>query len=236
MAIKSVFFDLDGTLWNYRACSEYVMRVAADHLGRRVEDELDYPADYKTMLNVALLDVAIEDGLKNLSQSSYTRRFEKFLERCGIADLDLPRELNSHCHVARRLSVRAFLKEDAFETLVRLKNRGVSTGVLTNGTPAVKRNIIESLGLVDVLDHIVLCEAEGHVKPDTRIFRRCIKLGGANPEETLFVGDSFFTDLLGAKRAGAKAMLMCERRVKIPARVPPPDFALNNIKGILKLA
>lgn len=190
---------------------------------------------YRKMLNVALLDAVIEGGLRALSQSSYTLRFQKLFQRCGFIDEARARELGSRCHRARRLSVRTFLKDDAHETLIRLRNRGISTGVLTNGTPALKRHIIESLGLEDVLDFIVLGEAEGLLKPDVRLFQLCIERAGCRPEETLFVGDSFFTDLLGAKRAGARAMLLCDRKVKIPARLPPPDFALTNLKAVLKI-
>ncbi len=234
MPIKSVFFDLDGTLWDYRACSAYVMEVGIMRLNELC-GSCELPGDCTGMLNVALLDSVIEGGLRSLSQCSHAHRFDKFLQRCGISDRRLAGELGSHCHAVRRLSARTFLRDDAHETLRRLKNRGVRVGVLTNGTPGVKRNIIELLGLRDVLDYMVLAEAEGYVKPNRRIFSRCIELAGAEPAETLFVGDSFFTDLLGAKRAGAKAMLLCQRKVKIPTRIPPPDFALKNLKDILKI-
>ncbi len=234
MAVKSIFFDLDGTLWDYRACSEYVMDVGVTRLNELYE-YCELPENCAGMLNAALLDLVIEGGLKSLAQASYSQRFRKLLMRCGIPDDGLSDRIGSHCHAVRRLSVRSFLKDDAYETLNRLKNRNISVGVLTNGTPGLKRNIIELLGLRDILDHIVLAEAEGCVKPSPRLFSRCIELAGAAPAETLFVGDSFFTDLLGAKRAGAKAVLLCGSTVKIPSRIPPPDYALKNLKDVLKI-
>ncbi len=234
MSIKYIFFDLDGTLWDYRACSEYVMEVGLMRLNE-IREGYELPRDCTDMLNVALLDTIIETGLRRVSQSSYTNRFGKLLERLGISDDRLAAELGSHCHAVRRLSARTFLKDDAYETLAGLRNRGIGVGVLTNGTPAVKRNTVELLGLKDMLDHLVMAEAEGHLKPSVRLFRRCIEIGGAAPQETLFVGDSFLTDLLGAKRAGAGALLLCSQSVKIPARIPPPDFALKNLRDILKI-
>lgn len=234
MAIKSIFFDLDGTLWDCKACTAYVMKKALLKLAERTEG-VDMTEECLDMLNIALMDSIIEGGLIELSQPSYSRRFIKLFERCGMDDEKTAGEMSSHCYAARRLAVRTFLKDDAHETLVRLKNKGIITGVITNGTPAVKRNVIDSLGLRDSLDYIVLGEAEGFIKPDMRLFSLCIELAGAAPEETLFVGDSFFTDILGAKRAGAKAMLLCDKKVKIPTKIPPPDFAMSNLKGVLKI-
>jgi len=234
MPIKTVFFDLDGTLWDYRACSAYAIEVAMTRLEQRCEG-YELPEHYANLLNVALLEDVIEGGLRELSQSSYARRFARFSKICGIPEEVSVRELNFHCQSARRFSVRTFLKEDAHETLRRLRNRGVTVGVLTNGTPAVKRQVIESLGLRDVLDYTVLGEAEGFAKPDIRLFHRCMDLAGTKPREALFVGDSFFTDLLGAKRAGARAALICTEKIRIPARIPPPDYAFRNLKSLLAI-
>jgi len=234
MPVKTVFFDLDGTLWDSRACSAYVMGTAIKRLRQRGE-KFEIPCHKVTSLNIALLDAVIEGGLQQLSYAAYKKRFDKFLERCGIASDVTARELSSHCHAARRLAIRAFIRDDAHETLIKLKNKGVGVGVLTNGTPAAKRQVIDSLGLRDILDYTILAEAEGLVKPDVRLFRRCIEIAGSQPSETLFVGDSFFTDLLGAKRAEAKAVLLCREKMRIPARIPPPDYALTGLKSILKI-
>lgn len=45
-------------------------------------------------------------------------------------------------------------------------------------------------------------------KPGTKGFRRALAQLGRTPEETLVVGDQIFTDVLGAKRAGLKVVLV----------------------------
>ncbi len=232
MSIKCIFFDLDGTLWDASGCNTYAMKRAVLKMEKLCESR-HLTESYTDCLNIAMIDSIIDNGLRTLYQNSYTLRFAKMLQRCGIDDTDIAMEVSSHCLAAYRLAVRTFLRDDAHDTLVRLGNKGITTGIITNGTPGVKRNIINSLGLQNIINHIVMGEAEGYVKPDVRIFQRCMQLAGTNPPETLFVGDTFFTDVLGAKRAGAAAALLCAGKVRIPCQMPAPDYAFKNLKAVL---
>ena len=45
-------------------------------------------------------------------------------------------------------------------------------------------------------------------KPAIKGYRRAMEMLGTNKENTLFVGDQLFTDVLGAKRAGIRSFLV----------------------------
>ena len=47
----------------------------------------------------------------------------------------------------------------------------------------------------------------GREKPDPVIFETALKSVAARPEESLYVGDVYSVDYLGAKRAGMQALL-----------------------------
>jgi putative hydrolase of the HAD superfamily len=49
---------------------------------------------------------------------------------------------------------------------------------------------------------------EGVEKPDTRFFSIVVQRAGGTPETTLHVGDLFYVDIVGARKAGLHAVLL----------------------------
>ena len=47
----------------------------------------------------------------------------------------------------------------------------------------------------------------GVAKPDPRIFELGLRAAGTAPEETVYIGDSYFIDVVGARRVGLGAVL-----------------------------
>ena len=56
--------------------------------------------------------------------------------------------------------------------------------------------------LLEDIDCIVLSEEFGVRKPDPAVFWHATGLLGREPEECLYVGDSYAADVVGAKKAG----------------------------------
>ena len=93
----------------------------------------------------------------------------------------------------------------AAETLVRLRARGLRTGVVSNFDGRLP-GILDGLGLLSLLDTVVLPADAGAAKPDPRIFARALEHLGVRPEESVFVGDDAQRDLAGARAAGLQAV------------------------------
>jgi FMN phosphatase YigB (HAD superfamily) len=53
----------------------------------------------------------------------------------------------------------------------------------------------------------------GVAKPDPRIFELGLRAARTMPEETVYIGDSYFVDVVGARRAGLGAVLFDPGRV-----------------------
>jgi len=191
--IRIVFFDLGGTLLDFRdpiAWSEVAREVGypeePEHLAHAVAeverraDRLDRfgPSEFwRQVLQVASgREVPLPDG-------------ERFLSRW----VDRPRP------------GRVFSDVDRCLAELRADHRRL--GVISNSRSidAVRRRLDEA-GLAGVFDPIVSSGTEGVEKPDRRIFTRAVELAGVRPSEAFHVGDLPVTDAEGAAAAGLHAV------------------------------
>ena len=92
-------------------------------------------------------------------------------------------------------------------------------GVLSNADDAFLRPVIQRHGWR--FEPVVSSEGAGAYKPDARIFAAFCELAGAAPGEVLYVGDSPYDDVHGAKESGMRAVLV-RRAQQTPGRTPPP--------------
>jgi putative hydrolase of the HAD superfamily len=66
---------------------------------------------------------------------------------------------------------------------------------------------LEIAGLAPDLDFVIDSSVVGISKPDARIFALGLLAAGAAPAETVYIGDSYFVDVVGARQAGLGAVL-----------------------------
>ncbi len=97
--------------------------------------------------------------------------------------------------------------EGAAETLSTLRDRGYRIGVVSNADGRV-RALLESAGLSSFLEVVVDSFEVGFEKPDPRIFLAATDRLGIPASECVYVGDIFSIDVLGARRAGMRAILI----------------------------
>ena len=97
------------------------------------------------------------------------------------------------------------------ETVAALKglhDAGVKVGLYTNwGLDA--RDLIESLGLTELLDSIIVSSEIQLEKPAPGGFLQCLEELGVAPEDAVYVGDNHHDDVMGANGVGMDAMLLC---------------------------
>lgn len=74
--------------------------------------------------------------------------------------------------------------------------------VVSNGFVEVQYYKVEHSGLKDYFQHIVLSEEVGIQKPQPRIFEVALEKNGLCADEVLMIGDSYSSDIQGAKNAG----------------------------------
>jgi putative hydrolase of the HAD superfamily len=84
---------------------------------------------------------------------------------------------------------------------------GYRIGVISNADGKIE-NVLRACGIADCFRTITDSGLVGYEKPHPEIFRYALKQMNAAPEESLYVGDVYSVDYLGATGAGMQAILM----------------------------
>jgi HAD superfamily hydrolase (TIGR01549 family) len=117
---------------------------------------------------------------------------------------------------------------DVVPALERLGALGLRLVVVSNANGVLHR-MFDRVGLTRHFDAICDSCLEGIEKPDPRFFHIALERSGARGETTMHVGDLYHVDVVGARRAGLRAMLLdaealydgyeCDRVRSLPALV-----------------
>src|SRR6185503_2923926 len=93
------------------------------------------------------------------------------------------------------------------EALERMQRQGLTLAVVSNsdGTCA---NSLEEAGLLHYLNFVIDSAEVGVEKPDPRIFKIALSQSVSDARRTLYVGDLYHADVIGARGAGLHALLL----------------------------
>jgi putative hydrolase of the HAD superfamily len=134
--------------------------------------------------------------------------FHLVLEHAGI-----PRSAQTD---AALLELRAYhrahnlwesVPEDVAEALPRFRRLGLGLVVVSNANGTVRAKL-ERLGLAPHFDLILDSQEEGVEKPDPRFFEIALERSDTRRESTLHAGDLYHVDVVGARAAGLRAVLV----------------------------
>jgi putative hydrolase of the HAD superfamily len=195
--IRVLSFDLDNTLHDFTAASRHALEIV-----RRRMLACSGAPDEALSLDVVIDDLLVTaDAMERPYARIHALRIEAFtrtLARLGREDRALAEEL-SYLYLAHRFDA-CRLFDGAVSVLSALR-ASYRLCAVSNGEQDLGR-----LGLEGVFETVVFAEAAGVDKPDPRIFRLAMERMRCAPPEFVHVGDSLRTDVLGAQRAGARAV------------------------------
>lgn len=133
--------------------------------------------------------------------------FSTVLRRAGIAVDDRVRralaELRGY-HAANNLWET--VPVDVRPFLARLRDRGLRRVVVSNANGTLHAHF-DRLGLTPYFDAIFDSHVENAEKPDPRFFEIALERSGSEKATTVHVGDFHEIDVIGARRAGLRAIL-----------------------------
>jgi FMN phosphatase YigB (HAD superfamily) len=111
--------------------------------------------------------------------------------------------------------------------------RQVATvGIITNGPTDIQQPKIDLLQIEHHVSFVLISERVGFWKPDVRIFKMALELGGAQPDEAMYIGDSPVADVPGAHNAGMHAVWM-NRRGDAWSGGRPPHVEVRSLYELL---
>ena len=191
--IKNVLFDLDDTLFDFQKAERIALSKTLEDLGI---EPTEHVLERYHVLNQAPWK-RLELGELTLEQVK-TTRYRLLFEELGmeISPEDATGRYENY------LGMGHYYIEGAPRLLEELRGK-YRLYLVSNGTSAVQRSRIKSAGIERCFEEIFISQEIGHKKPDREFFEYCFDHAPEmKPEETVIVGDSLSSDILGGKNAG----------------------------------
>ena len=212
MKIKAVAFDIDGTLY-----PEYKMFIASSLLAVR------YPIFIN---NFRVVRKQIREY--NKVDDFYKLQAVLLAKRMRISS-------GKAAHLIEKViysewpSVFKYIKpyKGVKNLLLRLKQMKIKIAVLSD-LPVEKK--LHHLKLNGIWDCAFSSEETGYLKPHPVPFRELLKKLGTKPDSTLYVGNNYKYDIVGAAKLGIKTAHLSHK----PHKQSIADFTFKDYKNLQK--
>lgn len=188
--IKAILFDIDNTLLDFDASVRQCLRKGLPN----------YREEYFEVFLQVNREMwqQIEEG--SLTYEGLLRdRFDRIFARIGM-ELDGPAFED---YFRKELFSGAIPVDGAMELLESLSGRYVLCAA-SNGPYEQQLNRLRVAGMLPYFTHLFISERVGYSKPAEAFFAHCLSTLELTPAEVLMVGDSYGSDIVGAKACGIK--------------------------------
>jgi len=137
-------------------------------------------------------------------------------------------------YFAEELTLENWVPPDVIPTLQTLRAEGYAMGVLSNRDQPCHDELAE-LGLLPYFDFALVAGEVNAWKPDPEIFHHALqRANNAQPAHTMYIGDNYFADVVGAKGVGLQPVLIDPMGV-FPQAGCPVIGTLGELLGVLGL-
>ncbi len=194
---KSIFFDLDNTIWDFNTNSYEALKIAfkKNNLHKYIPDFNDFYNTYEG-INTQLWESYRNKGISK--SQLIIERFGKTFDTFGLSH----DAINFNNDYLQAMPGQKALVDNAFEVLEYLESKGYQLFIITNGFKEVQLKKLEQSGLAHYFIRIFVSEEVKSHKPDKVIFKYALKSSNSRKQSSLMVGDSWEVDVLGALNAG----------------------------------
>lgn len=186
--------------------------VFLDALGTLIELEPPW-ISLRNRVPAAVTDERLEAALR-AEMAYYRDHAQEGRDEASLADLRercavlVSRELGVEIGVDELVSaIRFSAYPDAVPALAGLRDRGLRLIAVSNWDCSLPR-VLEGCGIDGLLDGTVTSARAGARKPNPAIFTAALELAGVEADEALHVGDTREEDVVGARAAGIRPLLI----------------------------
>ena len=123
---------------------------------------------------------------------------------------------------------------DTVPALKKLKAAGYYLAVISNSDGSVEGEL-KRAGLAEYLEFVIDSSVVGVEKPHPEIFEMALDRAGIKPDEAVYVGDTYPTDIGGAELAGLRGILI-DWVGAYPDATCPRITSLTELTGLVKQA
>lgn len=209
--ISTVIFDFDGTI-RYsepRGVDVFHQYVAAS--GIEYSEQQRKSAERWLHYYWAQSSELVED-IKTFGDSEngefWRQHARRHLAHLGVPDRDVE-DLSGHITEKMRSAYDAehCVPDDVIPTLQRLRDQGFKLAILSNRHEQFSE-LVDELGMLEYFAMTLAAGEVGWWKPDPRLFQHAVGLLEAESDRTVYVGDNYYADVLGARAAGLHPVLL----------------------------
>ncbi len=208
--IRAILFDLDGTLrHNQPRMNDILSKLAVEY---GAEDTRENRCSAERWLHyywAQSAEVQFDfETFGELSTAFWENHTRRYLTAYGYT----PEQAEKHApEIYRRMSTeydpQPWIPPDVFDVLNQLKAAGFLLGVVSNRNHPLDDEL-KKYGL-DCYVNLLLAAGEVNSwKPDTGIFLEAVLRLQLRPDEVLYVGDNYYADVIGARNAGLRPVLL----------------------------
>jgi putative hydrolase of the HAD superfamily len=230
MKYRYLFWDLDHTLWDFEANARSTLEYLYDELNLRERGVNDFDLLHRNYLEH-------NERLWERYRNGYIKQEELRVKRMWlslldfkIADDELARQMSTQ--FLDLLPQRTLLFPYAKEILQYLTNKNYQLHLITNGFEKTQHSKLKYSGLAQYFKEVITSEGSNSLKPKKEIFEFAFQRTGANPQESIMLGDSIEVDIQGAINAGIDQVFVNHHNIHTDIR---PTFMINSLKELEKI-
>ena len=234
--IKAILFDLDGTLRHSVPSGGEVFTDYVITLGLPVDAEARLRALRWEHLYWAN-SVDLRDDL--LAHAGETENFWIEYSRRRLIALGASpqwaREFaaKASVHMGEFYRPESIIPEDVRRALPQLKQAGYILGVISNRDKPFL-DVLQEHGIDEFFDFFLAAGEVNVFKPEPGVFEHALQRLNLSPREVIYVGDNYYADVVGARRAGLQPILYDPLGI-----FPDPDCAtiksFDELNSIIKV-
>ncbi|MDX1438174.1 MAG: HAD family hydrolase, partial [Anaerolineales bacterium] len=208
--INTVLFDLDGTLRHNQPDATHSFFSKAIELGLP-----ESPDGWHEAARWAFAYWANSKDLKR-DQESYlddeaafwqNYAFKQLLAYGATQEQAQAISPDIFTYMSEEFRPEDVVPDEVPETLASLKEAGFTLAVVSNRDNPFEE-YLDEVGLLGYFEFSLAAGEVNSWKPDPEIFHQALSKADAAPGQAVYVGDNYYADVLGARQAGIRPILL----------------------------
>lgn len=226
--LNVIFFDVDGTLYDQKTSHKRTLQKVIKRYSE-------------------VFSCVSEEELLNAFEIADKECYQEFINGVPLDEIRRKRSL----HTLKLIGVDEAFSERFHDEFYRIypsikaeiKGAGrvidyldpkYQLGILTNSSKDIQLTKLRNLDMLKHFDELVFSEEVGSRKPDKEIFLDALSRVNDKPENCLYLGDSFTTDIIGAEKVGMRTCWLNPDGEKRPANIEP-DLEISELSELLDI-
>jgi HAD superfamily hydrolase (TIGR01662 family) len=237
--IRAVIFDLGHTLWDILPDTT----GALDRAYANLREQMCVSLHRDDVPDAHAIRRAVGDVLKAMADEYYNdRRMDEpephtYLG-AGCRELGLELDealLRDLCPPIFATEIdRLHCADGTLDAVQALHDAGYALGCITNTITSAStiRSMLQRHALEGLMRTVVVSSEEGWRKPHPSLFEKALRELNVAPREAVFVGDSPWHDIEGAREVGMRAVLTRQYATRPTEGFMPPDAVIDHLREL----